>query len=244
VSNKTQRSNSKLIILALILLVPGFLYIAVNRLGSNQYVSLPIFGEKSLSGEMKRNWGREYPDTIYHTVPAVKFLDASGNSILFPAQDSCVSVVHLFYTQDSSFSRLITDKAFQIADKFKENPYVKVYSISVSPKDNKFTVDAFITPYRSHIAKNWNVLYGSSVDIFSYARKSLLIDAMSDPTDSERFLISNKLVLLDSKSRLRGFYDSSLKGEIDRLEDEIKLLMVEEIRNRPAKLKLKQHGDD
>ncbi|MGO1242499.1 MAG: SCO family protein [Sphingobacterium sp.] len=188
---------------------------------------------------MKRNWGREYPDTIYHTVPCIKFLNAKGDSVSFPAQDSCISVVHLFYSEDVSFSRLIMDQAHQIADKFKDNPYVKVYSISVSPLETDSSINAFIMPYNTYGLDNWESLYDPSVDMFSYIRNAMLIDGMEDPADSSRFLISNKLVLLDSKSRLRGFYDSSLKGEIDRLEDEIKLLMVEEIRNRPAKLEVK-----
>jgi len=236
VSKKAQRSNSKLIVLALVLLLPGFLYIAVNRFGSNHYVALPIFGEKSLSGEMKRNWGREYPDTIYHQVPEISFLNVNRDTVSFPSQDSCVSVVHLFYTRDESFSRGIMQQAFQIADRFKENPYVKVYSVSVSPEDDESNILAFAEPFRKYTGNKWELLFQPSVDIFSYVRSSLLVDGMVDPTDSSRYLISNKFVLIDSKSRLRGFYDSSLKGEVDRLEDEVKLLMVEEIRNRPAKL--------
>lgn len=82
-SKPTQRSRSKVIILAMVLLLPGFLYIAVNRLGSNEYVSLPVFGEKKLSGEMKRNWGREYPDTIFHTLSNISFKDVKGNDKAF-----------------------------------------------------------------------------------------------------------------------------------------------------------------
>lgn len=238
-SKRTQGSKSKIIILALILLVPGFLYIAVNRFGFNEYASLPVFGDKKLSGEMKRNWGREYPDTIFHTVSSMRFEDATGAKAAFPAPDTCVSVAHLFYTRDAAFSRLMLDHVDMLATRFQENAIVNFYSISVDSTDTQASISSFIRPYKNMESKHWNVIFKPITDIFTYAREQLLIDAMPDPADSTRFLISNQLVLLDSKHRIRGFYDISVKGEVDRLEDEIKLLVVEEIRNKPLKVEKK-----
>lgn len=238
-SNGTQGSKSKIILLALILLVPGFLYIAVNRLGSNQYVSLPVFGEKRLSGEMKRNWGREYPDTIFHTISDLNFVNYNTDAVLFPASDTTISIVHLFYTKDSSFSKLMMDNVQALSNRFQDNGRINFYSISVDPTETAEAIDHFIRPYKGIDQKHWKVVYRPSADIFSYAKDKLLIDAMVDPADSSRFLISNQFVLIDSRKRIRGFYDVSQKGEVDRLEDEVKLLVVEEIRNRPAKIEQK-----
>lgn len=235
-SKRTQGNKSKLIILALILLVPGFLYIAVNRFGFNEYASLPVFGEKKLSGEMKSNWGREYPDTIYHTVSEMSFQNVAGNQIVFPAPDTCITIAHLFYTGDDTFSRLMLDHVDALASRFHENPMINFYSISVDSMETETSVSKFISPYKNLDTKHWQVVFRPSTDIFAYSREQLMIDAMIDPADSSRFLISNQLMLLDSKRRIRGFYDISQKGEVDRLEDETKLLVVEEIRNRPTKV--------
>jgi len=41
--NRNRKKNiSTVIILAIVLLVPGFLYIGLNKMGSNEYVKLPI----------------------------------------------------------------------------------------------------------------------------------------------------------------------------------------------------------
>ncbi|HMR20434.1 MAG TPA: photosynthetic protein synthase I, partial [Sphingobacterium sp.] len=66
-----KRNISTLIILVIVLLVPGFLYVLLNRVGTNSYIKLPVYGEKVLSGKMNRNMGREIPDTIFHQVPAI-----------------------------------------------------------------------------------------------------------------------------------------------------------------------------
>jgi protein SCO1/2 len=67
----------------------------------------------------------------------------------------------------------------------------------------------------------------------------MLIEAMPVEGDSTKFIISNQFVLLDSEKRIRGFYDISLRSELDRLEDEIKVQLVEEVRNNPLKVERK-----
>lgn len=238
-SNRTQRSKWKVLILALILLLPGFLYVAVNKFASNEYVSLPVFGEKKLSGEMKRNWGREYPDTIFHTLSPIVFDNYDGNETIFLGSDSAITVTHLFYTKDVAFSRLMLDHVEALSKRFRNNPVVNFYSISVDPTESVESAKAYLKSYKEIEQKRWKVVFNPSVDIFRYAKEEMLIDAMVDPNDTARYLISNQFVMIDSKKRIRGFYDVSLKSEVDRLEDEIKLLVVEEVRNRPQKIEKK-----
>jgi len=235
-----QRSMSKVALLAMILLLPGLLYIAVNRLGVNEYVSLPVFGDKRLSGEMKRNWGREYPDTVFHTLPSLEFDNYAGDRAVFPSPDSStVTVAHLFYTKDRTFSRLMIDRVDALSNRFRQNPMVRFYSISVDPTESPEGMKTYLKPYKTMGEKHWKVVFNPSAEIFRYAKEQMLIDAMADPDDPDRFLTSNRFVLIDSRKRIRGFYDISQKGETDRLEDEVKLLLVEEIRNRPQKVERK-----
>ena len=235
-SKKTLLYKGKLIILALVLLVPGFLYWAVGKLGSNQYVRLPVYGHKELSGEMKRNWGREYPDTIFHTVPELALNDVQRGPIHFMESDTSISVVHLFYGRDDSFSKLMLDHVDALASRFQAIPLVQFYSVSVDSTDTAERIRGLLKDYKDLDKKHWYIGLHPDRPIFEYAREQLLIDAMIDPADSSRFLISNQLVLIDGKHRIRGFYDISVKGEVGRLEDEIKLLTVEELRNRSTKI--------
>lgn len=234
--NNRSRALSKLIILAFVLFVPGFLYILVNRMGSNEYVKLPIFGEKTLSGEMKRVMGREIPDTLFHQLEPVDFLNYDGSKVKFLGTDSLITVAHLFYTKDDGLSKqLLTDMA-AVAERFKETSQVTMFSISVDSLDGVNELNRFLGEAFKGINPRWKVVSQPPIDIFSYARESMLLEAMPFPGDSNRFLISNQIVLFDSERRIRGFYDISLRSELDRLEDEIKLQIVEEIRNHPLKV--------
>jgi len=234
----SQKRNgiSKIIILAMVLLLPGFLYIMVNKMGSNEYVKLPVYGEKSLSGKMNRVMGREIPDTTFHTIDPIELIDSKGQQVTFLGNDSSVTVVHLFYTKDKSSSGPMMEYLSGISQRFVGNPVVQLFSISVDSNDSAEDHHQYASGFKNASNNNWTIASKANTDIFKYAQKQLLIDAHTDSQDSSKFIIASKFLLIDSKHRIRGFYDINLYSEVKRLEDEIKLQLVEEIRNKPVKI--------
>ncbi|WP_312790900.1 SCO family protein [Sphingobacterium sp.] len=240
-NNTGQKKGIKtILILAVILLLPGFLYFILNKSGSNSYVSLPIYGKKEVPGTTHRKWGRDIPDTIYHTVPSVDFVNYNGKAVRLLNNDTALSVVHLMYTRDVSLSRTMIKKLDQIANRFIQNKKVKLYSITV---DTLFDTPQVLAKYSKVYkpwTKSWFFVTDPSVDILKFAKESLLQDALVTKDNSKPFIIGSNYLLLDSKGRLRGIYDINVKTDVDRLEDEIKLLLVEEIRNNPATIAQKR----
>ncbi|WP_293956361.1 MULTISPECIES: SCO family protein [unclassified Sphingobacterium] len=240
-NNTGQKKGIKtILILAVILLLPGFLYFVLNKSGSNTYASLPIFGKKEVPGTTHRKWGRDIVDTIYHTVPSVDFVNYDGKKVHLLDNDTTLSVVHLMYSRDASLSRTMIKRLDQIANRFIQNKKVKLYSISV---DTTYDTPAVLAKYAKVYkpwTKSWFFVTKPSVDIFKFAKESLLQDAMANPEGSKPFIIGSNYLLLDTKGRIRGIYDINVKTDVDRLEDEIKLLLVEEIRNHPATIEQKR----
>lgn len=237
--NKNKKKNiSTIIILAIVLLVPGFLYVALHKVGSNEYVRLPIYGEKVLSGKMNRKMGREIADTTYHTVQPVQLLDSTGNSVTVFDQDSLITVVHLFYAKDSGLSKTLLSNFRIVSDRFAYNNKIRFYSLSIDSLDGVEEIKNTYSTYVPSSNPNWQIL-GSNSSFLDYVRTNLLIDAFQSPADSNKYVFGNNFILLDSENRIRGFYDINLKTDIDRLEDEIKVQMVEEIRNNPLKIQKK-----
>lgn len=234
-----KRNVSTIIILVIVLLVPGFLYVLLNRVGTNSYVKLPIYGDKMLSGEMRRNMGRETPDTIYHQIEPISFLNEKGDSITFLGQDTAISVVHLFYSKDSTVSAALALNMRPVVERFRANGKVRFYSISVDPQDRVDDLQGFAEKYNRGLSNHWDFVANAGVDLLSYSRQQLLIDALHDPADSNKFIISNNYILIDTKNRIRGFYDINLQSNLDRLKDEIKVQLVEEIRDNPVKIERK-----
>ncbi|WP_343563428.1 SCO family protein [Sphingobacterium sp.] len=240
-NNTGQKKGIKtILILAVILLLPGFLYFILNKSGSNSYVSLPIFGKKEVPGTTHRKWGRDIPDTIYHTVPSVNFVNYDNKAVQLLGNDTTLSVVHLMYSRDASLSRTMIKRLDQIANRFIQNKKVKLYSITVDTAYDKPEVLAKYAKVYKPWTKSWFFVTDPSVDIFKFAKESLLQDAIATNDKAKPFIIGSNYLLLDTKGRIRGIYDINVKTDIDRLEDEIKLLLVEEIRNHPATIEQKR----
>ncbi|UIR55240.1 SCO family protein [Sphingobacterium sp. SRCM116780] len=229
-----------IMILAIVLLLPGFLYVVLNKSGmANSYSTLPIYGEKKVPGTTHRKWGRDLMDTIYHEVPNLSFVNYDGKKIQLFEQDSAITVIHLFYSRDQSFSTTLINNLNKITGEFRQSPNIKFYSITV---DTSYDSPEVVTKYIKNIdpsGKSWYFLTKPSSDIFKFAKDGLLQDALTTSDVNKPFVIGSSYVLIDSKRRIRGFYDVTMKKEPERLADEIKLLTVEEIRNHPAKIETK-----
>ncbi|MNT90344.1 hypothetical protein D3C72_2312290 [compost metagenome] len=58
------------------------------------------------------------------------------------------------------------------------------------------------------------------------------MDAHKENVGAERkFVYSNMFVLLDYQHRIRGYYEATSDEDMSKLDDEIKVLIIEELRN-------------
>jgi len=222
----------KIIILAVILLLPGFLYYLLEKKGENRYKSLPIYGEKTLTGTYSNRKGRKIPDTLFHQIRPFSLIDQHGKSVDVLVSDSTISVVNFFYTRCESFCRHMNDEMNRVAERFKGNALVNFYTITVDTAyDTPEVLRAYARTYDPE-TKKWWFLTGGMDNVYEVARKGFLVDAVQDTTKEVGFIHSSSLILVDSKRHIRGYYDVNHRNEVDRLIDELKLLLVEEIRER------------
>lgn len=239
---RTSTRIYKILILAVILVLPGFLYYLLDREGQNRYKPLPIYGEKTLTGTFTKKMGKEIPDTAFHHVPLTYLYNQEGQLIQFPAQDSSISVVNFFYTRCETFCTYMNDEMDRVATRFQNNHRVRFYTVTV---DADYDTPSILSEYSlkySPVGKKWHWLtsnLGSGVSalemdsvgqVQDIARAGYLVDAYQDSTQEALFIHSSMLILVDSERRIRGYYDVNHKKEVDRLIDEIKLLLVEEVR--------------
>lgn len=224
----------KILILAAILALPGFLYYLLENKGENRYKALPIYGEKQLTGTFTSRMGDQIPDTAYHIVPQVDLIDQTGNEVVVPVRDSAIAVINVFYTRCESFCEHMNDEMNRVAERFINNDKVRFYTISIDTLYDTPKVLADYSTQYNPVSKKWQFLSGSGMptDVFDFVRSGLLVDAFQDTSKEATFVHSSSLILLDSEHRIRGYYDVNHLKEVDRLIDEVKLLLVEEVRLR------------
>ncbi len=220
----------KIIILAVILILPGFLYFLLERKGENRYQTLPIYGEKVLTGTSTSRMGKQVPDTLFHHITPFSLTNQHDEPISVLVNDTTISVVNFFHTRCATFCKHMNDEMNRVAERFAKNNMVKFYTITVDTAyDTPEVLRTYAESYKP-ATKKWHFLTAGKDDVYDIARNGFLVDAVQDSTRDAHFIHSSSLILVDSKRRIRGYYDVNRKKEVDRLIDEVKLLLVQEIR--------------
>jgi protein SCO1/2 len=219
----------KVIILVSILAIPGFLFFyLLPHFAKNRYKSLPIFGEKVVASTFHSVKGEKIPDTIYHQVPDFKLVNQHNDTIAWKSLANKIVVLNLFYT---GANNQVTSKYIKkLSDGYEQKPLVKFLSLSVDPLD-KSRIKDFAGHFKAKAGK-WDFLVGDTIQTYPLIRRGLLLDVVADKTEEKtNFIFSNKIVLIDNLHRIRGIYDADNAEANARLEDEIKVLIAEYLRN-------------
>lgn len=222
-------SLKKIAILVIILALPGFLYYLLQEKGKNRYHPLPVFGPKEAASTFHTIRGKQIPDTIYHRVSDFSLLNQNADTVDFYTDTVKLSVVNFFYTSCGENCDEILKEMARVRDRFKDNKLIRFISISVDPADKPPVLRKFAEKYDAEVPK-WNFLSGDTAVVYSAARKGFLVDALIDSTKAENFIYSPLIMLIDPQKRIRGYYNPKVKEERDKLMDEIKVLIVEELR--------------
>jgi protein SCO1/2 len=223
----------KILILVTLLAVPGFLYYLLKEEGKNRYKPLPFFGPKVIAKTFHKVRGKEIADTLYHQVKDFNLQNQAGDVISLASYNRKVLVVNLFHTTGNTYGVDFTNKAVKaFLASYSNNPVMNFVSISIDPKSDTPEVLAKYAVNLGAQPGKWDLLTGDSTQIFDLVNKQLFVDAHQVMEGGKvRFIYNNMFVLLDTKHRIRGYYEATRQEALSKLNDEIKVLITEELRN-------------
>jgi protein SCO1/2 len=223
----------KILILVAILAVPGFLYYLLQEKGKNRYKPLAIYGPKQVAKTFHSVRGKSIPDTIYHTIADFKLLNQYGKQVSWDNYKGKIFLLNLFHASNRGLSVDYANKAMDGFSKmYANNTMLHHLSISVDPTEDTPQV---LHKYGEKISANnnrWDLLTGDSTQVYQLINKGLFLDAIKSTKDGETtFTYSNFFVLIDSHHRIRGYYEATNNEALSKLDDEVKVLIAEELRN-------------
>lgn len=218
----------KITVLVLILAVPGFLYYLLTAKGKNRYKPLAIYGPKAVAKTGHKFHGNFIPDTIYHQLPSFTLTGLDGKPVSEAAFKGKIFVAGFFYTHCPSVCTTINRNMSYLVDTYRKNKMVYFTSITVDPQRDSLAVLKKYAESFKPASNRWLFLTGDTTAIYSLARKGFLVDALK--TGDDDFIYSDKLILVDAERRIRGYYSGANTNDINRLTDEIKVLIAEELR--------------
>ncbi|RZK65798.1 MAG: redoxin domain-containing protein, partial [Pedobacter sp.] len=226
-------SIKKILILVTILAVPGFLYYLLQEKGKNRYKPLPIFGPKEVASTFHSVRGEKIPDTNYHIVSDFKLVNQKADTVSFETYRGKILILSLFYTNGNTHAVQFANKAMSAFEAtYASNKAVNFIGLSIDPKrDTTPMVNRYANMLGAPAGK-WDLLTGDSTQVFDLINKGLFVDAHQDVVSGEvKFTYSNMFVLLDTHHRIRGYYEATSQEALSKLDDEIKVLLAEELRN-------------
>lgn len=224
-------SFKKILILAAILALPGFLYYLLQEKGKNRYKPLPFYGPKEVPGTFTMRRGKKIPDTIYHKVREFRLVNQAGDTVGFPSPEHRITVVNFFYTNCTRGCKTGQLEMKRVLHAFEKNPLIRFISVSLDPARDTPEVLREYGRSVGAVPGKWDLLTGDQEQIFRMARRDFLLDVVRDSEHPGEVLHSSSILLIDPQQRIRGMYDPVRKQSVDLLIDETKVLVAEEIRS-------------
>jgi protein SCO1/2 len=121
----------------------------------------------------------------------------------------------------------MTTNLVEIQKAFINNPKVMLLSHTVFPETDSVAVLKEYAIKNGVIDSKWNLVTGDKKQIYSMARMSYLAVKLGKPEELYDMVHTENFVLVDSKRRVRGFYDGTKKEDIERLIEDINFLCTQ-----------------
>ncbi len=137
-----------------------------------------------------------------------------------------ILVVDFFFSHCPSVCPKMTQNLKLVQNAFPNEYTFLINSFSIDPeRDSVARLAHFASLFQ--VTGNWNFLTGEKEVIYRLARKIYMVDASEGDGGPEDFIHSDKLVLVDSRGRIRGFYNGTDRSAVNQLIKDIKKLRKE-----------------
>ncbi|MFV8368763.1 SCO family protein [Flavobacterium sp. LB2R40] len=163
----------------------------------------------------------------YHTIADFSFVNQDGKIITQKDYEGKIYVADFFFTTCGSICPKMTTNLSGIQKVFINNPKVKLLSHTVFPETDSVPVLKAYANKHHVDANKWNLVTGDKKEIYAMARKSYLAVKLGKPSELYDMVHTENFVLVDTKKRVRGFYDGTNKEDMKRLIDDITFLSNE-----------------
>jgi protein SCO1 len=164
----------------------------------------------------------------YHTIANFSFTNQNGKTITQDDYKGKIYVADFFFTTCQSICPIMTRNMVDVQKAIINNPKVMILSYSVLPDQDSVPVLKKYAIEKGVDDSKWNLVTGNKKEIYYIARKSYLAVKTGKPEELYDMVHTENFVLVDTKKRIRGFYDGTKKEEIIRLIKDINFLSKEE----------------
>jgi len=215
---------TKVVILAIILLLPAAFYLTMQS-GDHHYTKLPYIGNHT--PVLNDDGGY---DTIYHQIPYFEFTNQDGNKVTRDDLLGNVYITDFFFATCPTICPRMAGNMKYLQDKFKDKKDLRFISITVNPEHDTVEVLRDYADMVHANTKNWTFLTGDKDKIYDLALNGFFASVGEDEVAPGGFLHTQYFVLVDKKGHIRGLFDGTVYSEMKKdLTDALDILYREEV---------------
>jgi len=166
-----------------------------------------------------------------HTIGAFSFFNQKGEIISEKDVNGKVYVAEYFFTTCKSICPIMNSQMKRVQKVFSDREDFKILSFTVDPETDSVAQMKRYADRHGAINNQWYFLTGDKSKLYDLARKSFFV---LKPAEAENlgdagsdFIHTNNFVLVDRKSRIRGYYDGTSSGGVDSLIHDISRVLKE-----------------
>jgi protein SCO1/2 len=210
-----QRSSISFFI-AMVFVIPVLAWVLVSWY-EQEMEALPVLGGKKTKGGKIAD----------HYVSDYRLLNQDGQWKNTANWQDKIVVADFFFTHCPVICPKMTESMKRVEAVFRDDKDVIFVSFSVDPeRDSAAQLKKYANRFGIDTRK-WDLFTGDKKEIYKLARNSFMIVATDGDGGPGDFIHSDKLVLVDPKKRIRGYYDGTAAKEINQLLTDIKKLKNE-----------------
>ena len=197
------------ILFFIVVIVVPFSVFGVVKWYQNRFTTLPVLGGAN------------------HTISDFHFRNQYNSESTIKDWNNKIVVANFFFTHCTSVCPKMMYQLKRVQAYADKN--ILIVSFTVDPeRDSVQRLKEYADQFG--ICRNWHLLTGDKKDLYRFARNDLMVVATDGDGDTEDFIHSENVVLIDPQKRIRGYYKGTDENEMNELVGDIEKLRKELIK--------------
>ena len=163
----------------------------------------------------------------FHKIVDFELTNQNNKIITNKIYDGKIYIADFFFTTCPGICPIMTDNMIKLQEKFINDDEVLLLSHTVTPEIDSVSVLKKYSMEKGVVDSKWNMVTGDKSQIYNLARKSYLVAEDIESSNFYDMIHTENFVLIDSKRRIRGFYDGTDSESMNQLIDDVYVLKNE-----------------
>ncbi len=166
-----------------------------------------------------------------HRIQDFEFLNQ--NNVLIHSRDlgESIWIVEYFFATCPSICPIMNTQLQRIQEAYRGDDQIKILSFTVDPENDSVSVLKRYAEDHNAMDDKWHFFTGEKQALYQLARQSFFLLKPAETANvgdaGGDFIHTNNFVLIDTKKRIRGYYDGTNPTEVDELISDISVLKSE-----------------